>query len=36
MWSALRFGLIRAKEDVALEMPNPKRASFIRKMLLFV
>ena len=36
MWSTLRFGLIRAKEDVALEMPDSKRAGFLRKMLLFV
>ena len=36
MWSAFRFGLIRAQEDVALEMPDSKRGGFLRKMLLFV
>ncbi len=36
MWSALRFGLIRAKKDVALEMPDSKRAGFLREVLLFV
>jgi hypothetical protein len=36
VWSALRFRLIRAQEDVALEVPNAERASFLRKMLLFV
>jgi hypothetical protein len=36
MWSALRFGLIRAKKDVALEMPDSKRAGFLREVLLFI
>jgi len=36
MWSALRFGLIRAKKDVALEIPDSKRAGFLREVLLFV
>ena len=36
MRSALRFGLIRAKKDVALEMPDSKRAGFLREVLLFV